>query len=115
MSATHSANKIAARKPPGGHASRKRKRNQRSAPFIYPEPFFPRFQTLLNEAFRGEDDAVTEEHVFALVGELLATRETLQLLCPNYEVPSSVRKWIERICGAKTRSRKPTERRKKAA
>jgi hypothetical protein len=99
MSATHSAsNKQATHKfSVARRVTAARKRSQRTKPFVYPKPFFPQFQSLLNEACRGEEDAFTADHVMALVGELAATRQTLEVLCPGYKVPAVVRKSIERI------------------
>ena len=76
-----------------------RRRNSKPEPFVYGDPMCPALTELISEAFRTleEEDSdviLTDSHCHALVLELMATRLTLNILCPGAELPDQVREFV---------------------
>ena len=79
-----------------------RRRNSKREPFVYGDPMCPALTQLISEAFRtlDEEDSdviLTDSHSHALVLELMATRLTLNILCPGAELPDQVREFVAAV------------------
>jgi len=76
-----------------------RRRTSKREPFVYGDPMCPALNKLISEAFRTleEEDSdviLTDSHCHALVLELMVTRFTLNILCPEAELPDQVREFV---------------------
>ena len=76
-----------------------RRRKSKPEPFVYGDPMCPALNGLISEAFRSLDERdsdviLTDSHCHALVLELMATRLTLNILCPGAELPDQVREFV---------------------
>ncbi len=81
-------------------------------------PILPECGALIEEVINRGPAIAKYEHVTALLAELLLTRETLDALCPKFELPSRVRELCDmldrsvgrvkrrRSCGQRNRLRK---------